>query len=109
MSVVKNIGLPVKTPTRGCDDRDCPFHGNLRVRGILLTGSVVKKKMNKTVVVLKKYQVYIRKYKRYERRRSRISAHLPPCIDVEVGDRVRIGECRPLSKTVSFVVLEKVM
>ncbi|MEM1946759.1 MAG: 30S ribosomal protein S17 [Candidatus Caldarchaeum sp.] len=107
MSLVKNIGIPVKTPSRSCDDRDCPFHGNLRVRGILMTGIVIKKKMAKTVVVEKKYQVYVRKFKRYERRRSRISAHLPPCVDVNLGDRVRIGECRPLSKTVSFVVLEK--
>jgi len=72
-----------------------------------MTGIVIKKKMAKTVVVEKKYQVYVRKFKRYERRRSRISAHLPPCVDVNLGDRVRIGECRPLSKTVSFVVLEK--
>ncbi len=34
-------------------------------------------------------------------------AHNPPCIDAKVGDRVRIGECRPLAKTVSFVVIEK--
>ncbi len=104
---MRNIGIPVKPPTRECDDKNCPFHGNLRVRGILLTGTVIKKRMNKTVVVEKKYQIYVRKYKRYERRRSHISVHLPPCIDVEVGDKVRIGECRPISKTVSFVVLEK--
>ncbi|MEM4302342.1 MAG: 30S ribosomal protein S17 [Candidatus Caldarchaeum sp.] len=109
MSSVRNIGIPVKPPSRTCEDRDCPFHGRLPVRGILITGTIIKKKMSKTVVVEKKYQVYIRKFKRYERRRSRISAHLPPCLDVEVGDKVRIGECRPLSKTVSFVVLEKVV
>jgi small subunit ribosomal protein S17 len=28
-------------------------------------------------------------------------------MDVEEGDRVLIAECRPLSKTVSFVVVEK--
>ncbi|MEM0383744.1 MAG: 30S ribosomal protein S17 [Candidatus Caldarchaeum sp.] len=109
MSEARNIGILVKPVSRTCDDKDCPYHGRLPVRGILQTGVVVKKKMNKTVVVEKKYQVYVRKYKRYERRRSRISAHLPPCLDVEVGDRVRIGECRPLSKEVSFVVLEKVV
>jgi ribosomal protein S17 len=26
---------------------------------------------------------------------------------VEVGDEVRIAECRPISKTISFVTIEK--
>ena len=106
MVEARNIGIPVKPPARECDDKDCPFHGKLPVRGIILTGKVYKKRMTKTIVVERDYLVYIRKYKRYERRRSRISAHLPPCIDVEVGDKVKIAECRPLSKTVSFVVIE---
>ncbi|MHA2042856.1 MAG: 30S ribosomal protein S17, partial [Candidatus Thorarchaeota archaeon] len=32
-------------------------------------------------------------------------AHLPPCIDVSVGDAVKVVECRPLSKTVTCVVV----
>ncbi|RLG67396.1 30S ribosomal protein S17, partial [archaeon] len=40
--------------------------------------------------------------------RSRIPAHSPPCLDIKEGDIVKIGECRPLSKTVHFVVLGKV-
>ncbi|HID04637.1 MAG TPA: 30S ribosomal protein S17 [Candidatus Caldiarchaeum subterraneum] len=106
MVTARNIGVPVNPPARECDDGDCPFHGKLSVRGIILTGKVYKKKMNKTIVVERDYLVYVKKYKRYERRRSRIPAHLPPCIDVEVGDVVKIAECRPLSKTVSFVVIE---
>jgi len=109
LMAARNIGLPVKAPEKSCDDVNCPFHGKLRIRGTILTGNVIKKKMNKAVVVEREYAVYVRKYKRYMRRRSRISAHLPPCIDVEVGDTVRIGECRPLSKTISFVVFEKVV
>ncbi|MDW8083752.1 MAG: 30S ribosomal protein S17 [Candidatus Caldarchaeum sp.] len=108
MSEVRNIGIKVKQPTAQCKDRDCPFHGKLSVRGIILTGVVFKKKMNKNIVIERETTVYVKKFKRYMRRRSRLSAHLPPCIDVEVGDRVKVGECRPLSKTVSFVVLEKV-
>ncbi|HEX54578.1 MAG TPA: 30S ribosomal protein S17, partial [Candidatus Altiarchaeales archaeon] len=30
-----------------------------------------------------------------------------PCINARTGDRVRIMECRKLSKTVNFVVIEK--
>ncbi|MEM1951984.1 MAG: 30S ribosomal protein S17 [Candidatus Caldarchaeum sp.] len=108
MSEVRNIGVPVKPPANKCEDKDCPFHGKLSVRGITLAGVVFKKKMNKNVVVEREHTVYIKKFKRYLRRRSRISAHLPPCLNVEVGDRVKLMECRPLSKTVSFVVIEKI-
>jgi len=64
--------------------------------------------MQKTVIVRRDYVRYVPKYKRYERRKSHIPAHNPPCIDAKVGDWVRIAECRPLSKTVSFVVIEKI-
>jgi small subunit ribosomal protein S17 len=61
--------------------------------------------MQKTVVVEREYLYYDRKYKRYERRRSKIHAHNPPCISAKEGDVVVIGETRPLAKTVHFVVL----
>lgn len=93
-------------PARVCDDKKCPFHGTLRVRGRTLEGIVVSDKMEKTVIVRRDYLKYVPKFKRYERRRSRIPAHNPPCIDAREGDRVRIAECRPISKTVSFVVVE---
>lgn len=34
-------------------------------------------------------------------------AHNPPCIEAQVNDNVKIMECRPLSKSVAFVVIEK--
>jgi small subunit ribosomal protein S17 len=95
---------PRKKP---CDDPDCPFHGNLRVRERFLDGRVISTKMDKTVVVGRDYLHYMPKYKRYERRHSHIPAHSPPCLKVKEGDRVKIAECRPLAKTVAFVVLEK--
>jgi small subunit ribosomal protein S17 len=103
----RDIGIPVKPPERECDDPKCPFHGHLKVRGTVLTGVVYKKRMARTTIIRREYLHYVRKYKRYERRRSNIPAHLPPCIEVEEGDKVRIAECRPLSKTVHFVVIEK--
>jgi small subunit ribosomal protein S17 len=33
-------------------------------------------------------------------------AYVPDCIDIEERSDVTIAECRPLSKTVSFVVIE---
>jgi small subunit ribosomal protein S17 len=101
------MSLVFKKPKKTCDDRNCPFHGDLPVRGRVFEGLVVSAKMDKTVVVQRDYLHYIPKVIRYERRHSRIPSHSPPCMDVEEGDRVLIAECRPLSKTVSFVVVEK--
>lgn len=105
-SKARSIGLDVTLPARSCNDLKCPFHGMLSIRGRLLTGIVVSKKAKKMVVIERYYQQYIKKYKRYERRRSKIHAYLPECIDLEEGDEVLIGECRPLSKTVAFALLE---
>jgi small subunit ribosomal protein S17 len=97
----------LKKPKKSCEDKNCPFHGELAVRGRILEGDVVSAKMDKTVVVRRDYLYYVPKYKRYERRHGHVSAHNPPCLEVKDGDRVKIAECRPLSKTVSFVVVEK--
>jgi small subunit ribosomal protein S17 len=101
------VSLSFKKPKKTCDDINCPFHGGLPVRGRVLEGVVVSAKMDKTVVVERNYLSYISKFMRYERRRSRIPSHNPPCIDAQEGDHVTIAESRPLSKTVSFVVVEK--
>jgi small subunit ribosomal protein S17 len=101
------IALTFKKPKKTCNDRNCPFHGSLPIRGRILEGVVVSAKMDKTVIVRHDYLKYVPKFMRYERRRSRIPSHNPPCIDAKEGDRVVIAECRPISKTVSFVVVEK--
>lgn len=101
------MSLAFKKPEKTCDDQNCPFHGNLPVRGRVLEGIVVSAKMDKTVIVKRDYLHYVPKYMRYERRHSRIPSHNPPCINAKEGDRVVIAECRPISKTVSFVVVEK--
>ncbi|MEM4221940.1 MAG: 30S ribosomal protein S17 [archaeon] len=91
-----------------CKDKNCPIHGELRVRGQILEGVVVSNKPKKTVIIERDYLLYVPKYERYERRKSKIPAHCPECMDIKVGDKVRIGECRKISKTKAFVVLEKV-
>ncbi len=103
---VKNVGIPgINPPDKICNDPKCPWHGNVRVRGMILEGVVVSDKMKNTVVVRRDYYYYDKKYRRYEKRHSKIHAHNPPCINAKVGDIVIIGETRPLAKTVSFVVL----
>jgi small subunit ribosomal protein S17 len=72
----------------------------------MISGIVVSAKATKMVVVAREYPRPVKKYKRYERSRSKIHAYAPECIDVKEGQDVKIAECRPLSKTVSFVVIE---
>jgi small subunit ribosomal protein S17 len=104
----RNIGIKVNPPSESCNDKHCPFHGSLSVRGQIITGVVSSTKMRNSILVKKEYLRFIPKYERYERRTSKYSAHCPPCMKVEVGDEVRIAECRPISKTISFVTIEKV-
>lgn len=101
------VGLDIKPPKEKCEDKNCPFHGSLRVRGRALDGTVVSDKMDGTVVVSRGYTRRIPKYERHERRTSKIHAHNPPCIHARSGDKVKIMECRRLSKTKSFVVVQK--
>ncbi len=103
--MTRNIGITVSSPAKECTDKLCPFHGTLSVRGRLFSGRIVSSKAKKMLVVEHEYTHLIKKYKRYERSKSRIHAYLPPCMDANEGDEVRIAECRPLSKTVSFVVI----
>ncbi|NLE04854.1 MAG: 30S ribosomal protein S17 [Crenarchaeota archaeon] len=102
------MSLTFKKPKKSCEDRNCPFHGTLSVRGRVFEGIVVSSKMDKTVIVEREFLQFSTKYVRYEKRSSRIPSHNPPCIDAKEGQKVRIAECRPISKTVSFVVVEKV-
>jgi small subunit ribosomal protein S17 len=99
-------GLEVVAPKKKCSDERCPFHGSIKVRGKILSGRVVSTAGKNFVVVEMRYLHRLGKYSRGERRRSRLSAHLPPCLDAREGDEVTIGECRPLSKSISFVVVE---
>jgi small subunit ribosomal protein S17 len=99
-------GLEVAVPRKECEDDRCPFHGHIKVRGRLLSGRAVSTEGKGFAVVEMEYLHMVPKFNRGERRRSRVNAHVPPCIEVHDGDSVTIGECRPLSKTISFVVVE---
>ncbi len=105
------IGLDVTTPPEPDDPETydyekCPFYGELSVRGQTLEGKVVSTDMEKTIIVEREYDVRVPKYDRYMKRRSRVPAHVPGVLDPQVGDTVKIAECRPLSKTKSHVVVE---
>lgn len=89
-----------------CKDKNCPAHGALKTRGAVFEGVVVSTKPKNTAVVRRDYHRKVQKYDRLEKRKSRLSAHLPPCMSVEVGDKVIVMECRKVSKTKNHVVIQ---
>lgn len=70
-------------------------------------GRVVSNKMEKTVTVLLERQVKHPLYGKYIRRSSKVHAHDEENTCQE-GDTVRITECRPVSKSKSWRVVEVV-
>merc|ERR1712142_467938 len=108
---VRPVGLGFKTPreaeTGAYVDKKCPFTGDVLIRGRILTGVVRKMKMQRTIIIRRDYLHFIKKYGRFEKRHTNMACHLSPCFrDVELGDIVTVGECRPLSKTVRFNVVK---
>jgi small subunit ribosomal protein S17 len=106
MKKKKSIGMKAKAPEKRCNDIKCPFHGNLKLRGKTIIGTVVSDKMHNTVNVEWIRRILLPKYERYAKKRSRVKAHNPECINAAEGDMVKIAECRPLSKTKNFCIIE---
>lgn len=73
-------------------------------KGRVLRGVVVSNKMKDTVSVLVERYVKDPKYKKYAVTSKKYMAHAPGNT-LEVGDKVSIKECRPLSKKKSFIVV----
>ena len=91
-----------------CNDARCAIHGGLFFRGREFTGTITEAKAQKTATVEWTRKHYVPKFERNEGRRSRIKVHNPDCLSAVKGDLVRIGECRKLSKTKSFVIIKKI-
>lgn len=91
-----------------CGDKKCPFHGNLSVRGRHFQGTVIKL-FEKRAVIEFEHLNYYKKYERYAKARTKLHAYLPKCLanKISKNDLVEIGECKPLSKIINFVVLKK--
>ncbi|RMD66593.1 30S ribosomal protein S17 [Candidatus Pacearchaeota archaeon] len=78
-------------------------------RGRSFEGVVVRK-FPKRVTIEFERPVYIYKYERFMKKKTRIHARLPDELahDIHVGDLIRVQECRPLSKIIHHIVIEKV-
>jgi len=106
--MTRNIGLPVTEPKKkpAKNDSKNPFNGSLTIRGKLFEGIVINAKAKGTAVIQKESPIYFKKFKRYGRSKNQIQAHVPSNLNVQNGDHVVAAECRPISKSVSFVIVE---
>ena len=73
----------------------------------VLQGIVVSDKCNKTVTVMVENRVMHAKYKKYITVRKKYAAH-DELNSYKMGERVKIIESRPISKTKKWVVEPKV-
>lgn len=72
-----------------------------------LTGKVVSNKMDKSITVLIERRVKHPKYGKFVRKSSKIHAH-DEQNQCHEGDLVTIEECRPISKTKAWRLVEVV-
>jgi ribosomal protein S17 len=97
---------------KGQEEKTLAHAGNERIvgtRGRIFEG-IITKKFPKRIVLEFERMIYVRKYERYARLKTKIHARLPDSMEKEinVGDLVRVHECRPLSKIIHFVVISKI-
>lgn len=92
-----------------CADKQCPFHGNLKLRGRSFKGYVVSKFPRRVCIEFERI-IYIRKYERYMKKKTRIHARLPDCLkdEIDIGDYIEVRECRTLSKIIHSCVVKKI-
>lgn len=92
-----------------CSDKICPTHGTnkLKSRGRIFEGKVIKKLPHRIVIQFER-MLKIPKYERYEKRKTKIHARVPACMDEKVkeGDLVQVAETRPISKTIHAVLIK---
>lgn len=72
-----------------------------------LEGKIISNKMLKTVVVeverLKEHPKYKRRYKTWKKYKAHVAEG-----EYNVGDKVLIEECRPLSREKRWIVVKKI-
>lgn len=76
-------------------------------RGRVFKGKVIKKFDTRVVIEFER-TLYVKKYERFTKKKTKLHARLPEGMKIEVGDYIKIRECRPLSKIIHFMVECKV-
>jgi small subunit ribosomal protein S17 len=78
----------------------------VRARGRIFKGIITKKFPTRVVVEFER-TLYLPKYERYFKKKTKLHARMQKDMKLEIGDLVKIRECRPLSKIIHFIVIEK--
>jgi len=99
-SKIENKEKIAGTPTK--EDR-------VGTRGRTFEGIVIKK-FPKRITIAFERMIYVKKYERYAKYRTKLHARIPANIEKEIdlGDLIQIRECRPLSKIIHFMVIKKI-
>jgi small subunit ribosomal protein S17 len=105
----KNEPMIEEKKTGECNDSKCPFHGSISLRGRTFQGEVIKK-FQKRVCIGFERTIYIPKFERYSKSKTKLHARLPDCLadKINIGDYIEIKECRKLSKIINFIVTKKI-
>ncbi|MEM4271515.1 MAG: 30S ribosomal protein S17 [Candidatus Pacearchaeota archaeon] len=82
---------------------------NFSTKGRTFEGFVIKK-FPKRIVLEFERTVFVPKYERFYKKKTRLHARLPDSMKdaINVGDYIEIAECRPLSKIIHFIVIKKI-
>lgn len=75
----------------------------VRTHGRIFQGYVTKKFPTRVVIEFER-TVYLKKYERFLKDKTRIHARITKEMNVSVGDYVEAQQCRPLSKIIHFMV-----
>ena len=97
-----------KEKTRKEPKKDSKPKNLVGTRGRVFEGFVIKKFPGRIVVEFER-PIYVQKYERYFKKKTKLHARLPEGMDINEGDYVRVQETRPLSKIIHFLVLGKVV
>jgi small subunit ribosomal protein S17 len=81
----------------------------VNTRGRIFEGKIIKK-FPKRIAIEFERMVYVKKYERYKKSRTKIHARVPSVMEdkIKMGDLVQVQECRPLSKIIHFIVIKKI-
>lgn len=78
-------------------------------RGRTFEGAVIRKFPMRLTIEFER-TLFLPKYERFMKKKTRIHARLPKEVEnqVEIGDLVQVRECRPLSKIIHFMFVKVV-
>ena len=98
-----------QTIKQECNDKFCPMHGQISLRGRTFKGKVIKKFPRRVAIEFER-TLFIKKYERYSKKKTKLHARLPKCLEnsINIGDYIEIKECRPISKIIHFIVVKKI-